>query len=128
MPDASSSSVAVFLLVGIAVLYALGSYPLWRVAKLTRDHVDDAELAWIPIMNVILMCWMADVSPWTALVLLVGIIPGIGSLISFALFFVLWRKIGQRFGRTGLGILAGLLPIVGAWVFAFSAEAETASP
>jgi hypothetical protein len=32
--------------------------------------------------------------------------------------FVLWLNIGRRFGRTGLGIAAGLVPILGAWVFA----------
>ena len=42
-----------------------------------------------------------------------------GPLIAFAYIVVLWVKIGQRFGRTGLGVLAGMLPIVGAWIFAF---------
>jgi len=114
------------LLAMVAGAYAPFAYPLFRIAKQTRDCGDDAWFAWIPVLNVILMCRVAGVSGWTALVLLLSWIPIFGLLISLVYTLVLWVKIGQRFDRTGLAVLAALLPVIGAWVFAFTIRPEPA--
>ncbi len=121
--DTSGGSVVFIVVALIVAVYALGAYPLYRVAKLTGDHAEFAGEAWVPVMNVLLMCRIAGVNPWTALILLIGVVPVFG-LVNYAYAFVLWVKIGKRFGRTGLGVLAGVVPIIGAWVFAFVAEPE----
>jgi hypothetical protein len=108
------------VLVVVAVLYALNAYPLYLVAKRTSDVQQDAWYAWVPIANVVLMCRLAGMSCWWIATLF---IPYLGALV-FTL--TAWVKIGKRFGHTGLGVLAALLPILGAWVFAFSIEPEGA--
>lgn len=60
------------------------------------------------------------------LVLLLAVIPIVGALVSIGYSLFLWVKIGDRFGRTGLAVLAGLLPVIGAWVFAFNITPEAA--
>jgi hypothetical protein len=120
----SAGGVIVTLLVILAVFYVAAAYPLFRIAKLTRDCGDDAWFAWVPILNIILMCRIAGVSGWTALVLVLTVLPVIGWLVASIYLLVLWVKIGQRFNQTALGVIAWLLPIVGSWVFAFTAKAE----
>jgi hypothetical protein len=121
-----SGGVVLALLVLIVAVYALSAYPLYRIAKSTSDRGGDAYMAWIPILNLILMCRIGGVNPWTALVLLLSVVPLLGSLVTFVYTLVLWVKIGQRFNRTGLAVLAGLLPILGAWFFAFRITPERA--
>jgi Family of unknown function (DUF5684) len=122
----SSGGGGLVLLALIAIFYVIAAYPLFRVAQLSSDRSPDAWMAWVPIANVLLMCRLARVTQWSALILLVGIIPLFGALITFGYFVFLWVKIGERFGRTGLGVLAGLLPLIGAWIFALSIQPETA--
>jgi len=128
---AAPAHPAVLVAVGLVItLYALGAYPLWRVARVTRDHAGDAPLAWIPVVNVILMCRIAGKTPWLTLAVLVStisILVGVaGGIAGFPVMFWLWLHIGRRFGRPGLGAAAGLVPIVGAWAFALSVDPEPA--
>jgi hypothetical protein len=120
----STGGFIVTLLVILAVVYIAGAYPLFRIAKLTRDCGEDAWFAWVPILNIILMCRIAGVSGWTALLLLLGVIPILGWFVAPIYLLVLWVKIGQRFNQTALGVIAWLVPIVGSWVFAFVVKAE----
>jgi hypothetical protein len=60
------------------------------------------------------------------LVLLLSFIPLLGVLVALGYQVYLWAKVGQRFGRTGLGVVAAIVPLVGAWVFAFSIRPEQA--
>lgn len=121
----SGALVTTLLVIGV-VGYILAAYPLYRIAKATSDRGDQAWQAWVPIMNVILMCRIAGITAWTALILLLGAIPVFGGLIVFVYVLTLWVKIGQRFQRTALGVIAGIVPVIGAWVFAFAIRPETA--
>ena len=123
---AVSGSVVTTLLVILVVAYILAAYPLYRIAKATSDRGDQAWQAWVPIMNVVLMCRIAGITAWSALILLLGAIPVVGYLITFVYVLTLWVKIGQRFQRTALGVIAGIVPVIGAWVFAFAIRAEAA--
>jgi hypothetical protein len=102
--------------------FVLACYPLYRVAGRTHDLRDRAWMAWVPVGNVILMCRIARVTAWSAFVLLLALFP----LVGFVYFLMLWIKIGQRFGRTGLGVVAGVLPLLGPWALAFCIGAEPA--
>jgi hypothetical protein len=123
---ANPGAVLVTVILIIAVFYALAAYPVYRIAKATHDRADEAWFAWVPILSTVLMCRIGRVSAWSMLVLLLGILPIVGLLISLGYSLFLWVKIGDRFGRTGLAVLAGLLPVIGAWVFAFQITSETA--
>jgi hypothetical protein len=121
-----SGGVVLVLLALIAVAYVLGAYPLYRIAKATTDRVDEASWAWVPVLNMILMCRIARVSSWTALLLLVSWIPLFGALTMLAYTLILWVKIGQRFNCPGLGVVAWILPILGAWLLAYRITPEHA--
>lgn len=123
---AASGSVVTTLLVIVVVAYILAAYPLYRIAGATSDRRDQAWQAWVPIMNIVLMCRIAGITAWSALILLLGAIPVVGYLITFVYVLTLWVKIGQRFQRTALGVIAGVVPVIGAWVFAFAIRPETA--
>jgi Family of unknown function (DUF5684) len=121
-----SGGVVLALLALIAVAYGLGAYPLYRIAKATSDRVDEASWAWVPVLNIILVCRIAGVSSWTVLLLLVSWIPLFGALTILAYTLILWVKIGQRFNRPGLGVVAWILPILGAWLLAYRITPEHA--
>ena len=105
---------------------ALSAYPLVRIAKRTTDCGNIAWWSWVPIMNIILMCRIGRVNGWTALIYLCSILP-FGFLITIGYTIYLWVKIGQRFDRTGLAVVAAVLPIIGPWIFAFSVKPEFAA-
>jgi hypothetical protein len=64
-------------------------------------------------MNVIVMCRIGRVNGWTALLLLCGVVP-FGALITLGYTVFLCVKIGHRFDRTGMAVLAAALPVIGA--------------
>jgi Family of unknown function (DUF5684) len=118
---------AVVILSLVVAVFALGAYPLQRVAQSTSDQRDDAIYAWCPVLNTVLLCRIAGMSAWWTLLLLMSIVPLFGFLTIIGFQVVLWVKIGTRFHRPGLGWLAGLLPIIGGWVLAFNIKTETAA-
>lgn len=121
-----TGSLLTVLLVVVAALWILVAYPLYRIANSTSDRHGEAWFAWVPILNVVLMCRIANISAWTMLILLLSAIPVIGTFISLAYTVMLWVKIGQRFQRTALGVIAAVVPVIGAWVFAFAVQPEAA--
>jgi hypothetical protein len=123
---AVNGGVILFALLLLVVVYALSAYPLARIANRTSDCGDISWWAWVPVMNVILMCRIGRVNGWSALILLCSIVP-LGGLITVGYTIYLWVKIGDRFGRTGLAVLAALLPIVGPWIFAVAIKPEYAA-
>ena len=126
LSSSASGGVVLALLALVVVAYVLGAYPLYRIARATTDRADDATLAWVPVLNVILMCRIAGVSSWTVLLLLVSWVPLFGALTMLAYTLILWVKIGQRFNRPGLGVVAWILPIIGAWLLAYRITPEHA--
>lgn len=72
------------------------------------------------------MCRIARITAWSALILLVGVIPFIGGLVSIGYTIYLWVKIGRRFDRTGLAVVAAVIPVIGIWVFASKITPEHA--
>jgi|SRR5690349_156796 Family of unknown function (DUF5684) len=123
---ALSGGAIMFVLLLLVAVYALSAYPLVRIANRTNDCGDIAWWAWVPVMNVILMCRIGRVNGWTALLLLCGALP-FGALITLGYTVYLWVQIGRRFDRTGLAVLAAALPIIGAWIFAFAITPEYAA-
>jgi Flp pilus assembly protein TadD len=88
----------------IAVLiYALFCFPLQMIAK--KTDAPNAWFAWIPILNVVLMCNIAEKPVWWLILMLVP-------LINIIIIVVLWMKIAEARGKPGwIGVLM-LVPIV----------------
>ncbi len=121
---AISSAELTAILVVAFLIYVICCYPLARVAGQTTDHAADQWMAFVPIANLVLMCWIARVSCWSILILLLSFIPVLGILVSTGYNIFLWVKIGARFQRVGMAVIAGIIPVLGAWLFAFSVNRE----
>ncbi len=126
----ASSSLGGGSLVPVLVLalgaWALAAYPLFHFARRTRDHAGDAWFAWVPILSTVLLCRVARVSAWWMLVLVASVVPVLGTLVALAFTVTLWVRIGRRFGATGRGVVAALVPVLGTWIFAFSVDPDGA--
>ena len=113
--------IAVALIVGFYVSVCL---PLAIVARRTNDQAEYAFMAFIPIANLVLMCWIARVSAQLVWLVLAAVIPIFGQLVVIGLQCYLWIQIGRRFHRRWLSYLAAVLPFVGGWIFALSIKRE----
>ena len=113
------------ILVICAVFYALSVYPVYRVAKATHDLAGEAALASIPILSTVLMCQIRESARGRCR-------PaarrhsGARQPDRARLFGLPVGQLGQRFDRAGLAVMAGLLPVIGAWVFAFKIAPKAA--
>ena len=98
----------------IFVVYIYSSICLYRIAKKTNQ--ENAWLAWIPIVNLFLMCKISGLKYLWLLIFFVGLIPIIGRTIgpicSTALFTYIWYRIAAALKKPGwLGILI-IIPLV----------------
>lgn len=102
------------LILGLAVIlffYILTSLALMKIADRTKTK--NSWLAWIPIANVFLMVFIARKEWFWALgILLIGIIPVIGSLASLVGMIYIWWLICERRKKHGALSLLMLIPLV----------------
>ena len=112
-------AVLFLLMVGI---YIYGSCAYMSIAKKAKD--DQPWLAWIPIVGKPLLTARIAKMPWWPLLFLLGYffyaVPFIGpvigyaSLITFTVFFMIWRwKTYEKIGHPGWYSLLFLVPLVG---------------
>ena len=81
--------LALFFIVLFA--YVFQAICLQRIAK--KAGIKDDWLAWIPLVNLVLMCRMARLSPWLALFCF---IPCIGIIFAFIIYYRTPRCLGVR--------------------------------
>lgn len=102
--------IVVFFIIGI-IFYVLFSYSLMKIAQKTKT--DNAWLAWIPLVNIILMAQMAGKEWWWGLIaLLIGLIPFIGGLISAGLIVYFFWNICEKLNKPAPLSLLMLIPFV----------------
>ena len=83
-------------------MYAYYSYSLQRIAS--RTYTENAWMAWIPILNMVLLCRVARQSLWFIIGLL---IPYVNILV----LIYLWAEIAGILGKTKwLGLLT-IVPV-----------------
>ena len=83
--------------------YAYFSYSLQVIAR--KTSTPDGWMAWIPIINIYLMCKIAGRPGWW---LILFLIP----LINIIIAVILWMGLAEKRGKPGwLGILM-LIPII----------------
>ena len=111
---------AVFVL--FLLSYAYFAYCLQLVAK--KAGIVNEWFAWVPIMNVILMCDIAGKERWwTALALGSGLIPMIGGIASVVIFAIIFWDMCLKRGKPGWIGIGMVLPFIqfAAWGYlAFS--------
>ncbi len=99
----------VFLLVSLAV-YIYAALALMTIAKKTKTP--NGWLAFIPLANVYLLTQLAEVSGWYTLILLVGLIPILGSFVIAGFMAWFFWRIAERLKKPGYWGILMLIPIV----------------
>ena len=100
-PEVETTEPGMFMgVVGLAigvVIYALFCLPLQVIAG--KTNTPNGWFAWIPILNVVLMCKIAGKPIWWLILMLVP-------LINFAIIVIVWMKIAEKIGKPGwIGLL-----------------------
>jgi hypothetical protein len=93
--------ILVFLL--WVALYAYIAYSLQVMAK--KAGLENTWMAWIPILNVVLMLQLAGKPLWWIILLLIP-------FLNIVIAIIVWIDIAKRMGKSaGLGVLVAILPI-----------------
>ena len=87
----------------IAVIYVYVSFCVMKIAQ--KCHVENAWMAWIPIVNLWVMCQAAKKEWWW---ILLCFLP----LINIVAFCVLWMGIAENRGKPSWVGLLILIPLV----------------
>jgi hypothetical protein len=92
---------ALFFVVAIFALafYIYAAFALMTIAK--RTNTEPAWLAWIPFANLYLVTKIGGVPWWTLLLLLLGVIPILGQLLSVGLGIWWWWKVAEARHKPG---------------------------
>lgn len=95
------------------LFYVIAAFSLMKIAKKTR-HASDAILAWIPLLNLVLMLKIAGRPVWWVILFF---IPCVG----FIAWVLMWLDIAKALRRGLLmGLIAAFIPILGIPLLAFT--------
>ncbi len=100
---------------GGLLFYVVAAFSLMKIAERT-EHRGEAMVAWIPILNLLLMIKLARRPTWWVLLFLV---PGLNFVMWVLLCLALARARGGGFL---LGMLMAFVPILGFPILALSSE------
>jgi hypothetical protein len=113
---------ALMMLVLAVATYVLAAFCLQTIANKTGTA--HGWYAWIPVMNLILLCDIAGKPRWWVLLFLLSVIPIIGALAVLVISVILMMAVCEKRGKAKwLGILA-VLPLVNLFVLAYLAFSE----
>lgn len=102
------------LLVGI-IIYAYTAFSLQKIAD--KTNTENGWLAWIPIVNIYLMCKIAELPGWW---LILFFIP----IVNIVILIIIWMKIAEACKKSNwLGILI-IIPIVNLAIIGYLAFSE----
>ena len=101
--EGAGIGVVIFSLVVCIAFYAVFSFSLQVIAK--KTNTPKVWFAWIPILNVVLMCMIARKPIWWLVLLFLP-------LINIIIIVILWMKIAEILGKPGWIGLLMLVPVV----------------
>ena len=89
-------------LIGIAI-YVYVAYSIMVIAN--RTNTENSWFAWVPILNLYLLCKIADKPGWW---LILFLIP----LVNIVISIIVWMRIAEKMGKPSwLGILWVIPPL-----------------
>ncbi len=106
------------ILIFAAVAYVYFALALQTIAK--KTNTDNAWLAWIPIVNVILMLNIAKKPIWWIIFFIVPILNIAGIVVGI----ILWMKIAEVRGRPGWWGILMIFPLVNLIILGMLAWSE----
>ncbi len=104
VPTAFLGAMMGIMFLVIAVLYVYFALALQTIAK--KTNTENAWLAWIPIVNVILMLNVAKKPLWWFILCLIPI-------VSIVIFIIVWMAIAEARGKPGWWGILLIVPVVG---------------
>jgi hypothetical protein len=107
-----------FFLLGLAV-YVFFAICLQKIAQ--KTVTSNAWFAWVPILNLILMCDIAEKPRWWAALFLLGLIPYIGFIATTIINVLLMIKICERMGKPIWWGIITIIPFASIVIFALLA-------
>ncbi len=97
-------SSAVGMLILYILIYICFAYTLMIIAN--KTNTENSWYAWIPIVNLYLMCKIADKPGWWTILFFIP-------LVNFVIFIIIGMKIAEKRGKPSwLGILY-VFPLLG---------------
>lgn len=107
IPAAVSFSVIIFAFFFFVVVYIYVSFCLQKIAEKTQTP--NGWLAWIPLLNLVLICDIAQRPRWWIALFLLGLIPVIGVIICVIVQTVLYVDMAKRRNKS---VWWGILTII----------------
>lgn len=104
VPIAFLGAFFMVYLVFIGVLYVYLALTLQTIAR--KTNTENGWLAWIPIVNVVLMCNIAKKPVWWIILCLIP-------LVNLVIFIILWMGIAEARNKPGWWGILLIVPIVG---------------
>jgi len=101
-------------LIGIAI-YVYVAYSIMVIAN--RTNTENSWFAWVPILNLYLLCKIADKPGWWVILFLIP-------LVNIVISIIVWMRIAEKMGKPSwLGIL-WIIPPVGLIVVGYLAFSD----
>lgn len=110
-PIGMSKNIIIGALFLLLLIYIYGCLCLQLIALKTGTQ--NSWFAWVPILNIILLCDIAEKPRWWAALYLLGIIPYLGSLATLVVTALLNMKIAERRGKPQWVGLICVIPFIG---------------
>lgn len=104
----------VFLIVGLAV-YAYIAFAIQTIAN--KTHVENSWMAWIPILNIILLLNVAKKPVWWVVLFVIPI-------VSIVIAIIVWMAVAEARGKPSWWGILLIVPLVGFIVPGYLAWAD----
>jgi hypothetical protein len=86
-------------------IYVFCAVCIKRIAEKT-GQTEKSWYAWVPIANLILLCWIAGKPAWWVILMLIP-------LVNIVIGIMVWMKVAEACSKPAwLGVVIGLVPIV----------------
>jgi hypothetical protein len=103
VPTAMLGGFLLIACVIFLVMYVYVALALQTIA--TKTNTENAWLAWIPIVNIILMCNIAKKPVWWIILCLIP-------LVNIVIFIILWMGIAEARGKPNWWGILMIVPVV----------------
>lgn len=104
IPVAFFGAFLMVYLVFLAAIYVYMALTLQTIAR--KTNTENGWLAWIPIVNIVLMCNIAKKPVWW---IILCFIP----LVNLVIFIILWMGIAEARNKPGWWGILLIVPVVG---------------
>ncbi len=100
------------------LIYVYVAYALQAIAR--KTNTENGWLAWIPILNIYLMCKIAGKPAWWVILCLIP-------LVNIIIYIILWMRIAEARNKSAWWGILMILPIVNFIIIGILAFSDNSS-